>query len=131
MVTASASLAVRAGSATATDLTPSSRTVPVFAATDRSAVPAARRRFSTSKASPPSAAAAEPDREDQRGGQLAAAGDLGELFEFAGRAKGGERVGEGTAERFVYAVRAGCDARAVRGLRNPDDKDVSLGCACC
>src|SRR3984957_1118969 len=49
VVTASASAAVRAGRATATDLTPSSRTDPVFAATDRSAVPAARRRFSTSK----------------------------------------------------------------------------------
>ena len=71
--------------------------------------------------------AAEPDREDQRGGQLAAAGDLGELIGFAGSAKRGERVGEGPAERFVNAVRAGCDARAVRGLRNPDDKDVGLG----
>ena len=74
--------------------------------------------------------AAEPDREDQRGGQLTAAGDLGELIGFAGSAKRGERVGEGPAERFVNAVRAGCDARAVRGLRNPDDKDVSIGRAC-
>ena len=60
VVTASASPAVRAGSATATDLTPSSRTVPVFAATDRSAVPAARRRFSASKAASPSGALPSP-----------------------------------------------------------------------
>ena len=48
VVTASASVAVRAGSATATDLTPSSGTEGVFAPAARSAVPAARRSLSAS-----------------------------------------------------------------------------------
>ena len=76
VVTASASPAVRAGSATATDLTPSSRTVPVFAATDRSAVPAARRRFSTSNAEPSSPGLPSPTARISVAGSLPPPGIL-------------------------------------------------------
>ena len=90
-------------------------------------MPAARRRLLGVERRAVRRRAAEPDREDERGGQLAAAGDLGELFEFAGRAERGERVGEGTAERFVYPVRAGCGSGPSGVCDDPDDKDVGLG----
>src|SRR6202012_5361200 len=60
--------------------------------------------------------AAKAHCENERGGELAAARDLGEFLEFAGSAKRGERVGEGTAERLVHSGEAGCGCRAIWGL---------------
>ena len=76
VVTASASVAVRAGSATATDLTPSSRTDRVFAPPLRSAVPAARRSLSASYGAPPSGALPSPTARISVAGSLPPPGIL-------------------------------------------------------
>ena len=111
VATASASSGVSAGSATVTVLAAGGRhrwRPPSSPRPTAAPCPPARRSRSASNARALGRRLAEPDREHERGGQLAAAGNLGELLELARRAKCGERVGEGTAERLIDPGEPGC-----------------------
>ena len=89
---------------------------------DRTAAPAARRRSSASNR-----CRAEAHRDDERGGELAAAWQPGDLLGLPGGAQRGQDRREVPTERVIDVGCARREERPVRALDHPDDDGVCVG----